>query len=891
MNNIKWQSRFIIFAIFCILLLPIKKVANLSENSTTKPLQVNNWNAGNIAWSAFGQGIEGAAKGCEPESKYPAADKVTGFGGLAMEYNVQGLAISEFTDWRRKIEGYPTANEVTITFKAYGPYSIEGSWETAVTVTLNGKEVERVRAPNQGGAPGWSYSPKPVVIPITDEVRKNGFVVSASVDYARSTNAEGIGVTVVGKKCDKPAPAPEPTPIPAQPPTNTSAAKPYQGVSLCEEAFRFWSKETMEKRGYKDAASGSKLQKDENGLLTDFVTAISNYNNVHKDTPAYTSIPAFGGLRALNWLGSEEGVASQFSKVFGLPKGAAAHLSEEFVFNNPTDAKKDLKTGGRSARPGTEPALLNAIVAKSEALQRKLTPGDVLELALEQTRGDVRQALLLVHNTLRSAARPGDQDLTGVSLNRDLFTNSLETIRGIPGATFSNPTDNDENGDNAGPWYHLFGTSYFEMQMRGDIGLVPALMGLAEIPRETLSALLKAHWPDYGLSSNDISNASRFSNAFEQLLRLAAGKTDIDPEKFCMNVWGARIGQGLFEMMVKSGATPWGPSGARKPGMTDDESWDPQHSGLAGGSQPLNPLPPVRELPPMPSPADIPRGKLVLWNLGSPANVTWKGAAGTLILQQRTENLYGSYPVLLLPIYEHETKTWGAFWVDLTTEQHTLTLEAVQTGTIHLSRVDQANGQVATYVVPVVTGERLQMTTTPGIVAPELLRANGKAIAPVITHIANTTATEVAGFPYLAVGIVLGCGALFLLLVVLIVRAQRRRPAPVGGVAYAPVMAGAAMPAASRQPLASRQPQSHIWHYSVNGKQIGPVSEVDLRAWLAQGRVPPNILVWNQTLPGWLPAAQAGLLSTAAAGRYACPRCGEALTPQAKFCHKCGVKF
>lgn len=877
MNTMRWQSRLIVLAVFCTLLPPASTVLVQSESSLTKHALTHELITSNGAWSAF---YQGPAKGCEPESKYPGADKVTGFGGLAIEYEVQGLAISEFTDWRRKLEGYPTGKEVTISFKAYGPYSIEGSWESSVAVTLDGKEIDRVRAPDQGGAPGWNHSPKPVVVAITDDVRRNGFVVSVSVGYSRSTNAEGISVTVVGKGCDKPAPTPEPSQEATQPTPVASAEPPRSGVSLCEEAFRYWSKEKLQARGYKDAAAPSKLQKDENGFLKDFVTAISNYNNIHEDAPAYTSIPAFGGLRAMNWLGSEEGIASQF----GLPGGNA--LSEEFVFNNPTDAKRDLKTQGASARPGTEPALLNAIVAQSKEQQRKLTPGDVLALALEQTHGDVRQALLLAHNTLRSAARPGDQTLTGVGLNRELFTNSLETIRGVPGATFSNPTDASENSDNAGPWYHLFGTTYFEMQTRGDIGLVPALMGLAEMPRETLNAIFNAHWPDYGLSSDDRSNASRFSNAFEQWLRYFAGKTDIDPEKFCVNVWGARVGQELFNMLVKSGATPWGPSGARKPGMTDDENWDPQKSGLAGGSQSLNPLPPIKELPLTPSPGERQRDKLVLWNLGSPADVTWEGPSGKMILQQRTENLYGSYPVWLLPIYEQQERTWGALWIDQIVEEHTLTFQASQNGTIHLSRVDQSRGQVATYVAPVVAGELLRMTAVPGVVAPKLLRADGQAITPTITAFSNNANASTRALFLVIITIVVGAALFLLALAVLWFVVLKRRPQAVPGNGALAI--AAQIPPI--RPLAVRPPLPLTWYYQASGKQVGPVSEKDLRVWLAAGSLPPNTLVCHQGLPGWLSAGQAGL-TIPTAGGHTCPSCGRAVQLPAKFCPKCGARF
>ncbi|MGB5100346.1 MAG: discoidin domain-containing protein [Methanothrix sp.] len=131
-------------------------------------------------------------------SEYPASGNVTGFGGLAIDYDIQGMKITEFQDWRRALTGYPTGSKVTITFKVSGPYSIEGSWSTDYAVSLNDKVIDQFRAPDQGGAPGWSYSPEPVEIDVTDEIKKNGFSLTATVGYARSSNSEGVMVTVVG---------------------------------------------------------------------------------------------------------------------------------------------------------------------------------------------------------------------------------------------------------------------------------------------------------------------------------------------------------------------------------------------------------------------------------------------------------------------------------------------------------------------------------------------------------------------------------------------------------------------------------------------------------------------------------------------------------------------
>lgn len=158
--------------------------------------------------SAFADADDDA---CKPRNAFPSSGKASGFGGLAVEYDIQGLPISDYQEWRPTLGGFPKGKEVVVNFKVYGPHSIEGSWATDASISLDGKVVETVRAPDNGGAPGWSYSAKPVVVKITNEVRKSGFTIAANVGYARSSNAEIVMFTVKGKPC---ANAEEPTSIP-----------------------------------------------------------------------------------------------------------------------------------------------------------------------------------------------------------------------------------------------------------------------------------------------------------------------------------------------------------------------------------------------------------------------------------------------------------------------------------------------------------------------------------------------------------------------------------------------------------------------------------------------------------------------------------------------------
>lgn len=47
------------------------------------------------------------------------------------------------------------------------------------------------------------------------------------------------------------------------------------------------------------------------------------------------------------------------------------------------------------------------------------------------------------------------------------------------------------------------------------------------------------------------------------------------------------------------------------------------------------------------------------------------------------------------------------------------------------------------------------------------------------------------------------------------------------------------------------------WHAQIGGQQYGPVSEEDLKSWIAQGRVSPTDFVWSEGMPNWVAAGTA----------------------------------
>lgn len=92
--------------------------------------------------------------------------------------------------------------------------------------------------------------------------------------------------------------------------------------------------------------------------------------------------------------------------------------------------------------------------------------------------------------------------------------------------------------------------------------------------------------------------------------------------------------------------------------------------------------------------------------------------------------------------------------------------------------------------------------------------------------------------------------------------------------------------------LPVREAASHLlpvvveWFYLFNGQQVGPVSEKDLRTWLQEGRLSADCMVWSAGLSEWQEARRAGLV--ASSQPLSCRKCGAAITPDIRFCGRCG---
>ncbi len=95
-------------------------------------------------------------------------------------------------------------------------------------------------------------------------------------------------------------------------------------------------------------------------------------------------------------------------------------------------------------------------------------------------------------------------------------------------------------------------------------------------------------------------------------------------------------------------------------------------------------------------------------------------------------------------------------------------------------------------------------------------------------------------------------------------------------------------PAAAPEPATVAAPPplpAKAWYVIHAGQSRGPVDEGTLLKMLPS--LPPETLVWNQDLPNWMTAQDAGLMPAPAF--QVCPRCGTVRDPGQRFCANCGL--
>ena len=428
-----------------------------------------------------------------------------------------------------------------------------------------------------------------------------------------------------------------------------------------------------------DPNSASAMRWDYADLRSQFDRALDRYRR-DSGREAVSSDNLLGMLPSLSWLAHQGGMVDAVSKQFVFATDAdRARWQKEKPRHLPDD----------DAGAGTERALVSAIYSLSLAEKRKLDPGDVFYLALKLRSGDAREAMLLAHNTLRSLARVNDNMLTDVSQDLEFIRQRLE-----PSLVRRNDLQD------AGIWYHLFGTAYFEMQARGNWGgytlwnstVTPASDRLFD----ALNTLNQALGGDPTLLSDEtrtVVNSAAIE--FEQWYRWYNDHQEDDPDKYCYNYFGAQLGAWLYRSKLPALA----------------------------GSQPAPAQPPQQMTFLGPLPAAL-FGQQITVSL-SPVDLVWEAGDRRLTLQQSSASLTGDLPLVVLPFYEADTRTWGVAWSHADTP-YTLKLQATEDGYAHLLTLHA--GAAYLHSLPLVRGERFEIALDPQRPPAAVLGADGVRI-------------------------------------------------------------------------------------------------------------------------------------------------------------------
>ncbi len=464
---------------------------------------------------------------------------------------------------------------------------------------------------------------------------------------------------------------------PTSPPPTTTTTRPEGDKELCAEArvlIEAFDREQLAAAGFEDSGTTG-IRVDGADLADDIGAAVDRYNAAHPDDTAYVSdgTPFAGEVGALNWL---------FANGGGL-KGPQA---DAYVTGTERGLQRRLIDRANELGTATQPA--------------KLTPGEVLEIALELNGGHLNQALLASHNLLRAVSR-GDTAAADLPLYDNGFVDRyLVPLR---------------DGENGGPWYHVFGTAYYEVVSQGDWGPWIATGGavaawgsgmLSGGATLVLGGIALA-WQNTSDASGT-TGASRVANGLEQYVRENWTGQRPDPEKYCFNVWGAQVGKRLYERLPYRSTRKFRALLSNLP--TPDVAPE------------LDPMERIGE----------PR---YVNAMGSPFSVWWSDGTMQMLLDQGEgldARLVGGVPGLMLPVAEDDS--WGLIWIDPANSAQTVAFEAATDGAVlHFTRTDTRTGQTAFYTATATrAGEQFSMQLDPATAVPILTREDGEVVEPEI---------------------------------------------------------------------------------------------------------------------------------------------------------------
>ena len=511
-------------------------------------------------------------------------------------------------------------------------------------------------------------------------------------------------------------------------------------------------------------------------------------------------------------------------------------------------------------------------------------------LALKERKGDAREALLLAHNTLRSLARQGSNELTNVPfIKPEEFNAHFEVLRASTGEN-----DTVSSDDSSGLWYHFFGMAFYEVQSRGDqsaaalvslstfVGTDSPLTGpdVTPGPQKLMRLMEELAKKLQGKEKDARSYQAEALNEMEQLIRQYGQRDESqppDPEKYCFNLWAADAGSGLYDglpalpvdwgntigsfregsvetsknlaIAVKDYVSQYGSKAAVSVKDTATAAWD----WLTTREQPESPSEARRSN----------RHRIVIE--GSAANVTWQDADGKnlMLFDQATENLYGLYPIPLFPYYEEDNDTWGIGWISPVDEAHKVVLTSTADATVHLTVMDPETGKVVEYAPELQEGQSMTVDFPAGEMEPVATSDEGETLKPKSFKLSmedgQATASSEGGGLLFASPLILGgiVAALVVLAAALfVVRRPRPRPVPVDARAGA-------------EPIATERPLSGGETLATRGAATATLEA-------------PATAVGGET------CACGAVLAT---GARFCRRCGAPTPVQTPCCPSCGAEI
>jgi hypothetical protein len=503
------------------------------------------------------------------------------------------------------------------------------------------------------------------------------------------------------------------------PPTTAAAA----GKPLCTEAqtlLEGYTPEELAAAGVTDPLHTSIVLDD-----TDLFPAVQD------GLRAYDQ--AYPGARAYAKDGFES--ASNILWVYGIHDTLGSGFSRSFV-------------------TGQERALVQQIQERARQLRAEgndapFSPGAVLAAAVELHGGDVTEALLTAHNTMRALAGSPAPGLESIS-SEDLFDDEVAPVKGSA---------------NAEALAQFFGSAYLEMSVQGSWGAQltghaltllsgnPAFSVVGIVGDELLEALA-----DRVIGGNaGTSITARVYHGLADFSAQAGGVGVPDPEQFCFSIWGAQIGKQLYDALPYAGTRIFN---------------GPAFADVA--------------------PAD-PTEKRFLNVLESPFSVEFSGPDGQLRLVQGATlddaRIAGSVPNVFVPV--PEDTTWGAGWLGVEEAGGSIVFEATAAGAVlHYVRTDVDTGATAYFeTTAAAAGDRYTVTTDSASLMPVMTGPNGERIEPILLQLDLTgsfdgTDEDTADGSSLLVPIVAGVAAAVVVGGTAILlwewRRRRRGPTPAG---------------------------------------------------------------------------------------------------------------